>query len=304
MGGCMQKLIRRLFPPKPLDKAKLTLNEYQRRVWTTRRVADPAVFLYGLVTEVGDIHAVIKRRMRQSNVLPLEAQEIIEEIGDLLWYLAAVASNYDIELGDAACKNLSKVENLFGESEYHLYDETFPKAQQIPRHFEVAFEFLPGEIDKVKISMNGRQIGATVDDNAMKPDGYRIHDAFHIAFAACLGWSPVFRALIKHKRKESKLVDRTEDGARAAAVEEAVSAYVFEEWKHLGGFEDPKLIPFDVIKTCKRITQAFEVKDRNAQDWELAISTGCRVFNELKEMQGGIVAADLIARTVTVRKAA
>ena len=41
----------------------------------------------------------------------------------------------------------------------------------------------------------------------MKPDDYRFHDAFHYAYAAILGWSPVTRALFRLKRKSETDVD-------------------------------------------------------------------------------------------------
>ena len=279
----------------------LTLNDYQERAWRTRRVGDPYAFLFGLVSEVGDIHAVTKRRLRQTGTLPDEAREVKEEIGDLLWYLAAVASHFKIKLEEAALQNLEKTEGLFG-GEYDLLDSAYHEQEQIPRFFEVEFIEVGGEIDRVEMYVDGRQVGAAIDDNAMKPDGYRWHDVFHLAFVACLGWSPVWRALTTRKRKSDPVVDRTEDGARAAAIEEAVSAYIFEDFKRLGGFHDVKLIPFEMVQTCKRITSNLEVNCRRADDWERAISEGFKAFDEIRNGRGGIVAVDMVARTLTVRQ--
>ena len=62
---------------------------------------------------------------------------------------------------------------------------------------------------------NGVFIGDPLTDNMLDPDGYRFHDVFHFAHAAILHWSPTFRALIKHKRKDDPKVDEAQDGGRA-----------------------------------------------------------------------------------------
>jgi hypothetical protein len=47
---------------------------------------------------------------------------------------------------------------------------------------------------------NGVFIGDPLTDNIADRDGYRFHDVFHFANAAILHWSPVMRALVRHKR--------------------------------------------------------------------------------------------------------
>lgn len=56
-------------------------------------------------------------------------------------------------------------------------------------------------------------------DNAYEYNGYRFHDVLHFVFAACLGWSPVLRKVL---RRREQIVNRTqpvmgdlEDGGRA-----------------------------------------------------------------------------------------
>ena len=61
-------------------------------------------------------------------------------------------------------------------------------------------------------------------DNSWIDDGYRFHDAFHVAFLGVLGWSPVLRSLLRLKRKSQPQVDECEDGARAYDVEEGISS--------------------------------------------------------------------------------
>ena len=83
---------------------------------------------------------------------------------------------------------------------------------------------------------NGLFIGDRLTDNIMMPDDYRFHDAFHYAYAAILGWSPVTRALFRCKRKSEARVDEGEDGARAVLIEEGVATVVFGQAKLLDFF--------------------------------------------------------------------
>lgn len=56
---------------------------------------------------------------------------------------------------------------------------------------------------------------------------YRFHDAFHLAHAAVLGWSPVTRFLLSRKRKCDLRTGEGEDGGRAIAIEKGISALAF-----------------------------------------------------------------------------
>ncbi|MFI0349933.1 hypothetical protein [Actinomadura sp. 9N407] len=55
----------------------------------------------------------------------------------------------------------------------------------------------------------------------------RMHDVFHLSYAAVLGWSPVMRSLMRRKRKSDPAIDEAEDGGRAIAIEEGISTMVF-----------------------------------------------------------------------------
>src|SRR5208282_82512 len=135
--------------------------------------------------------------------------EVAEELGDILWYVANVASKFKLSLNDIAEQNLGKVEDRWSlpTGTRRLYDERLPESQQLPRRFEYSFEHrsIDGVAKVVMVDrLSGDSIETTGDpltDNAYEDDGYRFHDILHLAFAACLGWSPVLRKLLRNKNK-------------------------------------------------------------------------------------------------------
>jgi hypothetical protein len=116
---------------------------------------------------------------------------------------------------------------------------------------------------------------------------------------AVLGWSPVMRSLLKVKRSTDRDVDRVQDGGRAIAIEEGLSAYVFSAARAHSYFESAASVPMEIIKACQRMTAHLEVARRTAQDWEYAILAGYRIFNDLYAHGGGTVHADMHARSLT-----
>jgi hypothetical protein len=146
----------------------------------------------------------------------------------------------------------------------------------------------------------GEEIGDPINDNSMESDFYRFHDVFHLAYAAILGWSPVFRKLIERKRKSDPAIDEAEDGARAAAIEEAVVALVFNMAQAYDYFDGSEHVDGDILKAVELLTNKLEVGIASLRDWELAILSGFDVWRDLKANNGGAVLVDLDNGTLTV----
>jgi hypothetical protein len=155
-------------------------------------------------------------------------------------------------------------------------------------------------LPKVRLTAGGDGIGDPLDDNARHPDDYRYHDVFHLSYAACLGWSPVLRALMKRKRKSDPDTDRIEDGARARAIEEAISALVFQMSKSYDYFAGRNHVDESVLRVVASVTPGLEVSVRTKGDWEAAILGGFEIWRELKEQRSGVVRIDLHARTIAL----
>lgn len=66
----------------------------------------------GLCGEAGEVAEKIKKRIRDHNgdfSDPIFKQELVKELGDVLWYLSAVAMELDVPLDQIAQANLDKL---------------------------------------------------------------------------------------------------------------------------------------------------------------------------------------------------
>src|SRR5207245_1732884 len=73
------------------------LDQYQRLAAFTdqnpRRGAEGVGFpVLGLFGEIGSLLSALKKRQREHESYPGYAEAVVEEVGDVLWYLANVAS--------------------------------------------------------------------------------------------------------------------------------------------------------------------------------------------------------------------
>lgn len=291
-------------------RAGLTFDEYQELSAATdlqHDSDDPTVPLLGLAGEIGALIAEFKKKTRPDGNAYVGFEDVAAiEIGDILWYLAALTRRIDRSLGQIASSNLHKTRSRWLPPEGRppvSFDDGFPEGQHLPRQFEAIFttDELDGLV-KSTMRLHGEAIGDLIDDNSREPDHYRFHDVFHLAHAAVLGWSPVLRALIKRKRgPKNSVTDRVEDGARAIATEEAVTALVFEladVWNYFDGADH---VDDNLLTAVKAVTARLEVSARTAAEWELAILSGYAAWRQVRANEGGRLWVDLDARTIEYR---
>ncbi len=270
---------------------------------------DDIMPLLGLAGEVGQLVAEYKKRQRDKTGYRAFRDEVHEELGDILWYAATLARYNGFDLDELARANLAKTRGLFlapGCLPAHTrFDEGAPADQQLPHRLTVTLiereeTTKRGEIlQRVQMYRGDEPVGDPLDDNSEHNDDYRYHDVFHLAHMAVLGWSPVMRQLLGCKRSEMPTVDRIQDGGRAAAIEEGLTAYVFTMAGEHSFFSTLAHVPPSVLKTCAKMSGHLEVAARSPADWHTAILAGYMVFREVVSHHGGIITADLEARTLT-----
>lgn len=367
------------------EKHSLSLSNYEELVSPTDKMPEslPPV-LFGIFGEVGSLMAASKKHHREQENFVGFRNAVVEEFGDVLWYLAAICRRLNInlesifsaigtskecvpviasdmaewpilvpgygvsdseldpallELGKAVygLLNLEEVENknqhrnlanfattyvqalhssgmTFGEVARHnasktrgrflelnysdipTFDDGYEEDERIPDHFEI--HITQRKSGKSYLKWNGVFIGDPLTDNIQGEDGYRFHDVFHLAHAAILHWSPVFRGLIKHKRKSTPKIDEAEDGGRASVIEEGLTAWIFSKAKEIGYFEGKDSVSFDLLKTVQNFVSGYEVEKCPLSLWEKAILQGYDAFLQVRKNNGGILIGDRLQRTL------
>lgn len=92
------------------------MNEYQEEASKTAIYPKPIGLAYvalGLAGEAGEIANKVKKVYRDNGgkLLPETRYDLADELGDVLWYVAAVASELDYDLETIADKNLQKLQS-------------------------------------------------------------------------------------------------------------------------------------------------------------------------------------------------
>jgi len=279
----------------------MTFDTYQDKAQMTDQHPGQAenslvVPLLGLAGESGSLLTEYKKLLRDGAAYRVFSERIQEEIGDILWYVANIATKAGLRLEEIAESNLTKIQNRWNPpAETPLLpgnkflDESYPASEHLPRIFRVSIREEQGPPPRVRIFWGDDQIGSHLTDNAYNDDGYRFHDVFHLAFAAILGWSPVARAIMRKKRKSDRQTDEVEDGGRAAVIDEAIAALAFDYAKRHAFLEGVSTLDYGFLNTIKSLTEHLEVSVRSLHTWERAILQGFDVWRQIVAHGGGIV---------------
>ena len=95
----------------------MNLNEYQKAAEVT--AIYPSGLWIGLVYttlglngEAGEIAEKVKKLLRDDKTMTEEhRQELILELGDVLWYVANLAKELDVSLEEVATQNIAKLQS-------------------------------------------------------------------------------------------------------------------------------------------------------------------------------------------------
>lgn len=292
----------------------MNLSEFQREALLTdqqpavqpRSGIGPEVMIpvLGLAGEAGSLLTEYKKYARDGELYVHFRERVAEELGDVLWYVANIASKERLDLDQVARSCLAKAQDRWGRADTeaglfprrHLDDGLEP-AEQFPRHFRV--ELRQEEVEGRMVqcgTFEGKPFGSDLTDNRRDDDGYRFHDVFHLAYVAHLGWSPVMRKMMNRKRSDVR-VDEIEDGGRAKVIDEAIVAIAFSNGvPHF--YEGLKTVEYEVLRTIKSLTTHLEVNRFTMKEWERAILAGFDVWRAVRDAGGGVVVGDLNDRTL------
>ncbi len=94
---------------------KIDFDEYQRqsrKTWSLIHTDHAIVYpTLGLANEAGEVAGKVKKifRDRGGEITPADREALKGELGDVLWYLAQIATELDLSLEEIASANLSKL---------------------------------------------------------------------------------------------------------------------------------------------------------------------------------------------------
>lgn len=93
-----------------------TLDEYQMFVRSTKVYDKEYHLVYpvlGLVNEAGEVAGKVKKLMRddQGQLTQERFDDIVSELGDVLWYVTAVADDLGISLSNVFYDNFTKIKS-------------------------------------------------------------------------------------------------------------------------------------------------------------------------------------------------
>jgi len=310
---CARKGLREVIAIEKL-RAVETFDSYQQNAARSAAFGDdPAAlvpYLAKILRKSGRLLDLLDTS--QSQFSEEERQQVMEPLGDVMWYVAGFATLFGLDLGTIAESNAEKAWSIFAPIDQRiptrLHDDGFGPLEQFPRRFNVDFVSIDDETAIMLV--NGMRLGDPLKDNAYRldvgkdglVDGYRFHDCVHLAFIAILGWSPVVRSLMKRKRKSKRDIDDAEDGARAQIVEEMIVKLTHS---YAVGIDRNRLlngktrVSVDLLKQIQTLTEGLEVETNKLWEWEKAILCGYDIFDQLRRHKRGRISVDLRNRAVS-----
>jgi NTP pyrophosphatase (non-canonical NTP hydrolase) len=287
------------------------LNEFQDSAQATDQAPGTdgraiVVPLLGIAGEAGALLTQYKKLLRDGPAYTSFRDQVAEELGDILWYVANLATKFNLRLEDLASANLAKTSGRWGDpgglppTQPILFDESYPESERFPRQMVVEIAEGSDEhgIKTAVLTIDGKLVGNQLNDNAMVDDGYRFHDVMHLTQVGLLGWSPTIRGLMRRKRKSNPQVDHAEDGARAVVVDEAIVEMVFDYARGHEFLDGVGRIDYELLGAIRRRTAGLEVGIRSAAEWEHAILESYRTWRSIRAKAGGRFRLDLVERKV------
>lgn len=291
----------------------MNVDEYQAEAAETmqfEKASDKAlsIVMLGLNGEVGSLSTEYKKKIRDGENYFLFKEKLIEELGDIIWYLTAIATIEDIPLSQILKSNLKKTQDRWAdlegarqlELEGEFLDDEYEEHEQFPREFVAEFRVGKDKKGKqcVNIFINGEKFGDPIRDNHYEDDYYRYHDIFHLSYVTVLGWSPTTRGLMHRKRRSNETINEIEDGGRAIVIDEAISALVFEHARIHNFYDGITTLDEKLLQTIRLLTGHLEVKTATPKQWEKAILTGFEVWRKMREAKEGRIICNLHEKTM------
>jgi NTP pyrophosphatase (non-canonical NTP hydrolase) len=103
-----------------MDSNLYTFDSYQQLAFrTSNRESEDrtTVSVLGLVGEAGEVVEMYKKHLGHGH--QMDSEKLKKELGDVLWYIADLASCFDMNLADIAMANIEKLKKRYPERFTH-----------------------------------------------------------------------------------------------------------------------------------------------------------------------------------------
>lgn len=113
----------------------MTFDQYQKEVGRTQRsmhdgtVMKKVIFALGIAGEAGEVADLMKKHVGHGR--DLDRMVIAKELGDVLWYVCALAVECGLDLDEVAAINMDKLRKRFPNGFTH--EDANAKADEAPR---------------------------------------------------------------------------------------------------------------------------------------------------------------------------
>lgn len=161
----------------------MLISDFQRKAaetdqipWTELNGSD--VPLLGIIGEFGSVAATLKKRLRDEDAYTGFENDLIEELGDLLWYVAITASRLGIELDEVSSQGadtdvFNSIYRLSGNVTRLLLErDTLIEATSLPAPESVeVVNAIVTDLHAIAVS-NGHTIHEIAEDNIRKVNAF------------------------------------------------------------------------------------------------------------------------------------
>lgn len=88
----------------------MILDEYQKEAMSLRlSTATHEYAVLGLSGEVGELHSALAKSVRDGT--PISREALKKELGDILWFIAALSTDFGFPFSDVATTNIEKLKS-------------------------------------------------------------------------------------------------------------------------------------------------------------------------------------------------
>lgn len=87
----------------------MNFDDYQKAAAKTAIYQDAVYPILGLASEAGEVAGKVKKYIRDGGDYRVMHEELAKELGDVLWYVSAIAKDIGYDLSVIASMNLDKL---------------------------------------------------------------------------------------------------------------------------------------------------------------------------------------------------